>query len=118
MGGCANLILADDPEAAWARIAPHLAFQWQTYFEYAVEGDRAPSRRSPIRRLRFTEGPAMLPTSTSSPRPRRWRGCGPGWPSCRPARLLLGLGRRDGDDLVDRHVELLAEELAPALSGR
>ncbi len=37
-----NIVLADDPEAAWPRIAPHLKYQWETYRHYMVEGTGAP----------------------------------------------------------------------------
>ena len=42
MAGLANLILADDPEAAWPRIAPHLAYQRESYNRYGAEDDLAP----------------------------------------------------------------------------
>jgi alkanesulfonate monooxygenase SsuD/methylene tetrahydromethanopterin reductase-like flavin-dependent oxidoreductase (luciferase family) len=37
-----NIVLADDPEAAWPRIAPHLAYSWDSYGRYQVEGTGAP----------------------------------------------------------------------------
>jgi len=121
MGGCANLILADDPEAAWARIRPHLEFQWQTYFEYAVEGvpGAEPALVDPDR-LRLTDGPPLLPrfdVVTPAQALARLRP----WLARMPVRHVYFWGSIAGmdDDLVDRHVELLAEDLAPALlSGR
>src|SRR5581483_11545102 len=42
MAGMFNLVLADDPEAAWPRIAPHLSYQWDSYNRYMVEGTGRP----------------------------------------------------------------------------
>jgi alkanesulfonate monooxygenase SsuD/methylene tetrahydromethanopterin reductase-like flavin-dependent oxidoreductase (luciferase family) len=120
MGGCANLILADDPEAAWTRIRPHLQFQWQTYFEYAVEGlpGAEPALADPDR-LRLTEGPPLLPRFDVVTPARALERLRP-WLAQMPTRHLYFWGSIAGmdDDLIDRHVELLAEELAPALNGR
>jgi hypothetical protein len=33
-----NIVLADDPEAAWQVIKPHVAYQSMSYQRYAVEG--------------------------------------------------------------------------------
>ena len=38
VSGCANLILADDPESAWATISPFLAYQWQSVRELRRPG--------------------------------------------------------------------------------
>ncbi|MDQ1499375.1 MAG: hypothetical protein QOI86_2715 [Actinomycetota bacterium] len=38
LAGSMNLVLADDPEATRARIAPHLAYQAESYRRYAAEG--------------------------------------------------------------------------------
>lgn len=38
MAGPINLVLSDDPERAWPRIAPHLAYQWNTYSHYGSLG--------------------------------------------------------------------------------
>jgi len=121
MGGCANLILADDPEAAWARIRPHLEFQWQTYFDYAVEGvpGAAPPAKADPDRLRLTEGPPLLPRFDVVTPARALERLRP-WLAQMPTRHVYFWGSIAGmdDDLVDRHVELLAGELAPALSDR
>src|SRR3954465_11784687 len=37
-----NLVLADDPEAVWPIVKPHLAYQWDSYNRYSVEGTGAP----------------------------------------------------------------------------
>lgn len=43
VAGVANLILSDDPERAWSRIAPHLEHMWETYRTAAQ--DQAPGRK-------------------------------------------------------------------------
>ena len=37
-----GIFLADDPPAAWVRIAPHLSYMWDSYHRYSVEGTGAP----------------------------------------------------------------------------
>ena len=118
MGGVVNLVLADDPEAVWPRVAPHLSYQWDSYNRYMVEG---------------TDQPVPKPID-----PERWRA--PGRDGAPPRFQVLTAEdaaralreRTDGlpvehvylwasiagmpDDLVDRHVELVAGTLAPMLA--
>ena len=117
MGGVVNLVLADDPEAVWPRVAPHLSYQWDSYNRYMVEG---------------TDQPVPKPID-----PERWRA--PGRDGAPPRFQVLTAEdaaralreRTDGlpvehvylwasiagmpDDLVERHVELVAGTLAPML---
>ena len=117
MGGVVNLVLADDPEAVWPRVAPHLSYQWDSYNRYMVEG---------------TDQPVPKPID-----PERWRA--PGRDGAPPRFQVLTADdaaralreRTDGlpvehvylwasiagmpDDLVERHVELVAGTLAPML---
>jgi alkanesulfonate monooxygenase SsuD/methylene tetrahydromethanopterin reductase-like flavin-dependent oxidoreductase (luciferase family) len=37
-----NIVLADDPDAAWPRISEHLAYAWDSYGRYLVEGTDQP----------------------------------------------------------------------------
>jgi len=37
-----NIVLADDPDAAWPRIKEHLRYSWDSYGRYMVEGTDAP----------------------------------------------------------------------------
>jgi alkanesulfonate monooxygenase SsuD/methylene tetrahydromethanopterin reductase-like flavin-dependent oxidoreductase (luciferase family) len=117
MGGCANLILADDPEAAWPRIAPHLAYQWESYYRYAAEG-RHPDR--PVRvdpeELR-TSGDPVLPlfdVVTPDEAIRRLRR----WLAPLPATQVYFWLSIAGmpDDISDRHMELLARWVVPAFA--
>jgi len=38
MAGLVNVVVADDPERVWPRLAPHVAYQLGSYARYAVEG--------------------------------------------------------------------------------
>lgn len=125
--GLANMIIADDPEAAWARLAPHLSYQWTSYAAHSSEdaaqelkreledkmgvgGVDATSLRSP--------GPVMNPPAFDVVTPadavdrlRRWLGPLPAehvyfWAS------IAGMPA----DLSARHVELLATEVAPQVA--
>ena len=35
-------MLADDPEAAWQRVRPHLSYMWNSSHRYSVEGTQRP----------------------------------------------------------------------------
>jgi len=47
VGGAINIVIADDPERAWPRVAPHLAYQWESYGYYgSLDGDARPGPAS------------------------------------------------------------------------
>ena len=114
-----NIVLADDPEAAWSRIKPHVSYQWDSYNRYSVEG---------------TDHPAPRPID-----PERWRspgrdGAPPRFQVLTPeAAVATVRAQTDGlpveqlyfwasvagmpDDLVARHVELIATELRAGLAA-
>jgi alkanesulfonate monooxygenase SsuD/methylene tetrahydromethanopterin reductase-like flavin-dependent oxidoreductase (luciferase family) len=126
----ANMVIADDPEAAWSRIAPHLEYQWSSLARYGAEGaerggtskvaavlqdvDQEVSAGS----LRST-GPVMSPPNfdvvTAEEAVRRL-GL---WLVGLPAHTVYFSRSVSGmpEDLAQRHVELLATEVAPALKG-
>jgi alkanesulfonate monooxygenase SsuD/methylene tetrahydromethanopterin reductase-like flavin-dependent oxidoreductase (luciferase family) len=123
MSGLANLILADDPEAAWPRIAPHLGYQRESYNRYGSEGDLGPSTLASdgapvdpesLRRAQPEALPPALDVVTAEEAIERltsWLGPLPVidvyfWES------IAGMP----DDLSERHVELIATKLAPALA--
>ncbi|MBN8866497.1 MAG: LLM class flavin-dependent oxidoreductase [Solirubrobacterales bacterium] len=117
MGGCANLILADDPEASWQRIKPHLEHQWRTYFEYGDEGrDRGLLPSADPEDLRRREGPPLLPGFDVVTPEAALERLEP-WLAPLPAEHVYFWGSIAGmpDDLVHRHIELLGGELAPRL---
>ncbi|HTU15244.1 MAG TPA: LLM class flavin-dependent oxidoreductase [Solirubrobacterales bacterium] len=117
MGGCANFILSDDPERDWPRIKRHLEHQWRTYFEYKSEGRAGPPLPSTDPDdLRSTTGPPVLPrfdVVTPEEAAERLRP----WLLSMPVAHIYFWGSIAGmpDDLVERHLELLATELSPAL---
>jgi alkanesulfonate monooxygenase SsuD/methylene tetrahydromethanopterin reductase-like flavin-dependent oxidoreductase (luciferase family) len=126
----ANMIIADDPDEAWPRIAPHLAYQWSSLARYGAEGAErgggtklaavlenvaqevsADSLRS--------AGPAMSPPSFDVVTPeeavrriRLWLGALP-VDTAYFSRSIAGMP----EDLAERHVELLATEVMPALAA-
>jgi alkanesulfonate monooxygenase SsuD/methylene tetrahydromethanopterin reductase-like flavin-dependent oxidoreductase (luciferase family) len=134
VSGLANLVLARDPEAAWARIAPHLEHQWTTYGESARSriSTGGPQQRSldrPLDRVMASRrvdpeqlrsaGPVMNPPAfdvvTAAEAARRLRT----WLDGLPVRHVYFWASIAGmpDDLVRDHIELLAAELAPALAS-
>jgi alkanesulfonate monooxygenase SsuD/methylene tetrahydromethanopterin reductase-like flavin-dependent oxidoreductase (luciferase family) len=127
MAGLANLILADDPEAAWPRIAPHLAYQRDTYNRYGAEG-RADAALRPA-----TLDPSGAPVNVDELRQPAAEAIPPSFDVVTPEEAIERLTRwldplpvrhvylwesiaGMPDDLADRHVELLATRLAPALA--
>ncbi len=119
MAGLVNLVVADDPEAAFEQILPHLAFQLNTYRKGAADGSgRTPSevtveklRQShrdhtnvlqPVNVLGPDEAIAFLRDHTAG-LPVHEVYC---WAS------IAGMP----DELVHRHVELLATVVRPALA--
>ncbi|MCZ0983346.1 LLM class flavin-dependent oxidoreductase [Streptomyces diastatochromogenes] len=111
------VILADDPEAAWPRVAPHLAHQMNTYRQGSVEGTDRP--RPPLLHAEdFPQKPAadgswslleiLTPEDAAARIAERTKGL--------PVRHLIFWASIAGmpDDLVVRNIELVSERL-PAL---
>ena len=122
MGGLANIVLADDPEAAWPRIAPHLAYQRETYARYSADGTgaRPASLRPPqddVESLRVAAAEALPPffdvVTPEEAVARLTR-----WLSPLPVQHVYFWESVAGmpDDLADRHCELVATRLVPALA--
>jgi alkanesulfonate monooxygenase SsuD/methylene tetrahydromethanopterin reductase-like flavin-dependent oxidoreductase (luciferase family) len=131
IGGLANLVIVDDPEEAWSRIAPHLGYQWGSYAYYGRRGsdDRAGSVMVERRNVGDSDSLQLDPATIRSAGPAM---TSPSADVVTPEeavrRLSLWLGELPvehvyfwlsiagmPDDLVERHVELLATEVAPAL---
>lgn len=113
------IVLADDPEAAWPRIAPHLAHQMNSYRRASVEGTGRPVP-PPIAaeelRHRPADGPwGSLEVLTPEQAAVRIRNRTEGLPL---AHLIFwaSVGAMP-DDLVTRHIELVSERLLPLLTG-
>jgi alkanesulfonate monooxygenase SsuD/methylene tetrahydromethanopterin reductase-like flavin-dependent oxidoreductase (luciferase family) len=121
----ANMIIADDPEAAWQRIAPHLGHQWQTYAFYGQEGTGTlsePALQS-LDSVGFdpnsirSKGPAMNPPSFDVVTPEDAIARLTQWHSGLPTKTVFFWDSIAGmpNDLADRHLELLASEVAPVM---
>jgi alkanesulfonate monooxygenase SsuD/methylene tetrahydromethanopterin reductase-like flavin-dependent oxidoreductase (luciferase family) len=126
MGGLVNMIVAHDPERAWAQIRPHLAWQWGTYARAGLEGVE-------------TAGSAALRDVTADIDPESMRSEGPvmnapAFDVVTPEEAIRRLEEwLDGapvseiyfwdsiaampDQLVQEHIELLATKVKPALAG-
>lgn len=118
VGDLLPIVLADDPDAAWPRIAPHLAHQMNTYRRHAVEGTGAPVP-PPVDpdqlRKPHTEGPMLtLQVLTPEDAATRIRAVTDGL----PVEKLIFWASIAGmpDDLVERNVELLCTKLPPLLA--
>jgi hypothetical protein len=118
MSGCVNLLVSEDPERDWTVVAPHLGYQWQSYENYAVEGTGRTPRTIDPQQLR-TDGPPVLPRfdivtpEAAVARVMAWLD---GLPVVHVYFWLSIAGMPD--DVAERHVALLAEQVAPALAGR
>jgi alkanesulfonate monooxygenase SsuD/methylene tetrahydromethanopterin reductase-like flavin-dependent oxidoreductase (luciferase family) len=119
--GRANLILVDDPEAAWPRLAPHVKWIVESYGRISRRGGTAAQanvwpEEVDVESLRCRTGVPVSPTIdvvTPAEALERLRP----FAAERPLAHLLFVGDLAGapDDLLDRHVELLGAHLVGAL---
>ena len=125
--GLANMIVADDPEEAWSRIAPHLSYQWTSYAAHssadaALElkqrlDDKMNGEAVDPESLR-SPGPVMNPPAfdvvTPAEAVERFRT----WLTPLPVEHVYLWASIAGmpDDLVQRHIELLGTEVAPQVA--
>jgi alkanesulfonate monooxygenase SsuD/methylene tetrahydromethanopterin reductase-like flavin-dependent oxidoreductase (luciferase family) len=113
-----NLVVADDPEAAWPRIRPHLQYQWDSYNRYAVEGTGAPAP-PPIDPDRWVSPrpdgtPARFAVCTTDDAATHVRSLTDGLPVTQVYLWASIAGMPD--DLVERHVTLVSTELRARLA--
>ncbi len=111
MAGQLELFLTDDPERTWAEIQPFVAYRWESYNRYMFEGTR-----------REAEAPQHF--DVGSIRSRFLLGT-PDQVAQEIRRQTAGLPMTDiyvwadypglSDAAIDRHIQLLATELAPRL---
>jgi alkanesulfonate monooxygenase SsuD/methylene tetrahydromethanopterin reductase-like flavin-dependent oxidoreductase (luciferase family) len=111
------VLLADDPEAAWPRVAPHLAHQMNSYRQLSVAGTDQP--KPPLitvdeLRHRPADGPwgaleILTPEQAATRIHERTAGL--------PLAHLIFWASIAGmpDDLVTRNIELVSEQLPPLL---
>ncbi|MFD7291882.1 LLM class flavin-dependent oxidoreductase [Streptomyces sp. NPDC059897] len=113
------IILADDPEAAWPRVAPHVAHQMNSYMQGSVEGTDLP--RPPLLSAdQFPQRPnedgsfslleILTPEAAAARIVERTKGL--------PVRHLIFWASVAGmpDDLVVRNIELISERLPVLLA--
>lgn len=118
-GGMLDIIVADDPEATLARILPHYAHQLNTYRHAAVAGSGAPDPK-PVTVERLAGGistPGQIPglrVLTPADAVTAVRAATEGTPA-EHVYFWASVAGMAGD-LVDRHVELLFTQVAPALA--
>jgi alkanesulfonate monooxygenase SsuD/methylene tetrahydromethanopterin reductase-like flavin-dependent oxidoreductase (luciferase family) len=123
--GLVNFILADDPEAAVARIAPHIAYQRASYNRYGAEGRPVGQTGAislagglvDVQALRERHGPPVSPRYDVV-RPEEAISRLREWLDGRPVVDIFMWGTIAGmpDELADRHAELAATIVAPALA--
>jgi alkanesulfonate monooxygenase SsuD/methylene tetrahydromethanopterin reductase-like flavin-dependent oxidoreductase (luciferase family) len=123
VAGSVSLFIADDPERTWAQIAPHLAYMWATYRAATVDpplAELTPAFTGPAtldpETLR-SPGPAMLTSDFDVVTPdEAVRRLG-AWLAGMPVTSVFFWDRIAGmdEELVRRHIELIATEVAPAV---
>ncbi|CCH31389.1 LLM class flavin-dependent oxidoreductase [Actinosynnema sp. NPDC047251] len=120
VAGLLPVLLADDPDAAWHRVAPHLAHQQDTYRRGSVEGTGRPVP-PPVgigpTRERRADGPwgaleVMTPEEAVERIHQRTEGL-----AVRHLVFWASVAAMP-DDLVVRHVELVSRRLPPLLAAR
>lgn len=125
VAGSVSLFLADDPERAWAQLAPHLAYMWETYAAASAVPPLADLRSAfagpptlDPQTLR-SRGPAMLTSAFDVVTPAEAVARLNAWLTGMPVASVFFWDRIAGmdEDLVRRHIELIAAEVAPAVAG-
>ncbi len=116
-GGMLDIVVADDPEQALARILPHFLHQANTYAECAVAGtDVEPRVLTAEKVMGRSTVPGQIPglrVMTPADAVTAIREATAGAP-VEHVYLWASVAGMPGD-VVDRHVELLCTEVAPAL---
>lgn len=106
MAGLADIIVADDPEEAYARVLPHYAEQVNSY-------RRVRSPDAPDLSVADVDKPGGIKVLTADDAVAALREQTAGLP-VHDVRLWMSISGMP-DDLVDRHIELLATRVRPAL---
>jgi alkanesulfonate monooxygenase SsuD/methylene tetrahydromethanopterin reductase-like flavin-dependent oxidoreductase (luciferase family) len=119
MTGHVSVIVANDPEAVWAKIRPHVAYQLDTYRAYAVEGTGVPApppvdpdrwRKSAPPRSGLYPIDVVTPTAAV----QAIRSACAGLP-VNAVHLWASIAGMP-DEIVAEHVDLIASRVIPALS--
>jgi alkanesulfonate monooxygenase SsuD/methylene tetrahydromethanopterin reductase-like flavin-dependent oxidoreductase (luciferase family) len=116
-GGMLDIVVADDPEATLARILPHHLHQANTYAECAVAGTgTAPRVLTAEKVMGRSTAPGQIPglrVMTPGDAAAAIREATAGAP-VEHVYLWASVAGMPGD-VVDRHLELLCTDVAPAL---
>jgi alkanesulfonate monooxygenase SsuD/methylene tetrahydromethanopterin reductase-like flavin-dependent oxidoreductase (luciferase family) len=118
-GGMLDIVVADDPEATLARILPHFLHQANTYAECAVAGTGTEPRVLTAEKVMGrSTAPGQIPglrVMTPADAITAIREATAGAP-VEHVYLWASVAGMPGD-VVDRHLELLCTEVAPALQA-
>jgi alkanesulfonate monooxygenase SsuD/methylene tetrahydromethanopterin reductase-like flavin-dependent oxidoreductase (luciferase family) len=117
LAGLVNGLVTRDPEATWARVRSHVAYQWDSYSAYAVEGTtEQPRNQTDPDRLRV-ERPGRLPRFVVAT-PEEIARLLKSYLGDRPVQDIYFWASLAGmpDDIVDEHVTLIATALRQQLS--
>jgi alkanesulfonate monooxygenase SsuD/methylene tetrahydromethanopterin reductase-like flavin-dependent oxidoreductase (luciferase family) len=109
MGGVIDMVVADDPERAMAQVLPFYGYQQDSYRRYRLEGTGAPEPK-PISDDRLRQALAVV-TPADAVAAIRERTDGLPVEHVYLWASIAGMP----DDLAERHVELLFDQVAPAL---
>lgn len=132
VSGLANLVISDDPERDWLRVSPHVAYMFTTYARYAndaaaamrdtkagvdsVFADMSGGNAVDADALR-SAGPVMIPPAFDVVTPAVAVARLRTWLEPMPVSSVFFWLSVAGmpDDIVERHLELLADEVRPAV---
>ncbi len=118
-GGMLDIVVADDPEATLHRILPHFLHQANTYAECAVAGTGVEPRVLTAEKVMGrSTAPGQIPglrVLTPDDAVTAIREATDGAP-VEHVYLWASVAGMPGD-VVDRHVELLCSQVAPAVAG-
>ena len=111
MSQAVEFFLTDDPERAWAAIEPHVVHRWESYNRYMFEGTSRESRSAEYFDMATVTDRIMIGTAEQVATSIRGR------VGDLPVTDLYAWSDYPGlpDDLVDQHIRLTFEELAPRL---
>ena len=118
MAGVVDFLVADDPEQAWERIVPHRTHQLNSYRQRAALGTGRSPRALTAEEVREGRGSGAvgaLQILTSDEAVARIAGICDGLP-VEHLYLWASVGGMP-EDLVERQLELIVDEVQPALSA-
>jgi alkanesulfonate monooxygenase SsuD/methylene tetrahydromethanopterin reductase-like flavin-dependent oxidoreductase (luciferase family) len=112
MSGHMDIFVTDDPERAWAELAPHVAYRWDSYNRHAVQGTRREHEPVEPIDVEARRGGFLLGTADQIIAAIRERTAG------LPVTEIYAWADYPGlpEDTVERHLELLMTEVAPRLA--